>query len=283
MFARTPRNTEGQALARHRSPGGRQQSWDLDEERYVSLPRTQDTISKPTSYRIASPSSAVRGRVVVAAVALGAFAAAAAGQTLQGPRQAANELPPFDGGDASALMGMGGPAPAAPDVLTVARTTDASAEAQKLVESGRLNQALAANLAKQQEEATRGKFVKPAEGALTSGFGYRWGTTHYGVDIANRIGTPIRAVADGTVVEAGPASGFGLWVRIEHADGTVSVYGHVDTFSVREGQKVKAGEQIARMGNRGYSTGPHLHFEIWDASGKKLNPVPWLAARGIKL
>jgi murein DD-endopeptidase MepM/ murein hydrolase activator NlpD len=276
--------TEGQALARHRSPGGRQQSRDLDEERYISLPRTQDMISKPTSSRIASPSSAVRGRVVVAAVALGAFAAAAAGQTLQGPRQTSNELPPFDGGDASALMGVGGAGPTvAPDVLTVSRTTDASLEAQKMAESGRLNQALAANQAQKQAEAARGKFVKPAQGSLTSGFGYRWGTTHYGVDIANRIGTPILAVADGTVVEAGSASGFGLWVRIEHADGTVSVYGHVDTFSVREGQKVKAGEQIARMGNRGYSTGPHLHFEIWDASGKKLNPVSWLAARGIKL
>ena len=181
-------------------------------------------------------------------------------------------------------MGMGGGgAVAAPDVLTVARTTNASTEAQKLVESGRLNQALAANLAQQQLEAARGKFVKPAEGSFTSGFGSRWGTTHFGVDIANRIGTPILAVADGTVVEAGPASGFGLWVRIQHADGTVSVYGHLDTFSVREGQQVKAGEQIARMGNRGYSTGPHLHFEIWDASGKKLNPLPWLADRGINL
>jgi murein DD-endopeptidase MepM/ murein hydrolase activator NlpD len=182
-------------------------------------------------------------------------------------------------------MGTGGtgPAAAAPDVLTVSRTTDASLEAQKMAESGRLNQALAANLAQQQQEAARGKFVRPAQGTFTSGFGTRWGTTHYGCDIANRIGTPILAVADGTVVEAGPASGFGLWVRIQHADGTVSVYGHVDTFSVREGQQVKAGEQIARMGNRGYSTGPHLHFEIWDPSGKKLNPLPWLAERGINL
>jgi murein DD-endopeptidase MepM/ murein hydrolase activator NlpD len=236
VFCPDSPKTEGQALARHRSPGGRQQSWDLDEERYVSLPRTQDKISKPTS-RIASPSSAVRGRVVVAAVALGAFAAAAAGQALQGPRQAANELPPLDGGDASALMGLGGTGPAAaPDVLTVARTTDASAEAQKMAESGRLNQALAANLAQQQQEAARGKFVRPAVGTFTSGFGYRWGAAHNGCDIANRIGTPILAVTDGVVVEAGPASGFGLWVRIQHADGTISVYGHVDTFSVREGQ-----------------------------------------------
>lgn len=180
-------------------------------------------------------------------------------------------------------MGVGGAAPSAPDVLTVVRTTDASLEAQKMADSARVSQALAADQKAKQQQAARGKFVKPTQGTLTSGFGMRWGTTHYGVDIANRIGTPIVAVADGTVVESGPASGFGLWVRIQHADGSVSVYGHVDTFSVHEGQKVKAGEQIARMGNRGYSTGPHLHFEIWDATGKKMNPASWLAARGISL
>lgn len=222
---------------------------------------------------------------MVAAVALGAFAAAAAGQTLQhqGPRQANDISPLADGNDALALLGTGGSGPGAPDVLTVARKTDASLEAQKMADSARVSKALAAEQKAKQDEAERGKFVKPAEGTFTSGFGMRWGTTHYGVDIANRIGTPILAVTDGTVIEAGPASGFGLWVRIQHADGTVSVYGHVDSFSVHEGQQVKAGEQIARMGNRGYSTGPHLHFEIWDATGKKMNPLPWLAARGITL
>ncbi|HET9140256.1 M23 family metallopeptidase [Actinophytocola sp.] len=178
---------------------------------------------------------------------------------------------------------MGGDTSLAPDILTVARTADGPLVAQKMAASEKFSQALAADLQAKQAEATRAKYVKPAEGTLTSGFGARWGTTHYGVDIANKIGTPILAVADGTVVEAGPASGFGLWVRVQHEDGTISVYGHVDTFSVKEGQKVKAGQQIARMGNRGYSTGPHLHFEIWDATGKKLNPAPWLSARGIKL
>jgi len=225
----------------------------------------------------------VRGKVVVAAVALGAFAAAAAGQTIQGLGQTSNDPSPLAGGDASALLGMGGDTSLAPDILTVSRSANGPIVAQKMAESERFSQALAAETAAKQAEALRAKFVKPAEGTLTSGFGSRWGTTHYGVDIANKIGTPILAVTDGVVVEAGPASGFGLWVRIQHEDGTISVYGHVDTFSVHEGQKVKAGEQIARMGNRGYSTGPHLHFEIWDASGKKLNPAPWLSDRGIKL
>jgi murein DD-endopeptidase MepM/ murein hydrolase activator NlpD len=222
---------------------------------------------------------------MIAAVAVGAFAAAAAGQTLQSPRQASDDVVPLAGsGEASAFMGVGGNSgSSAPDVLAVVSTTDGTLEAQKMAESQRFTQALSAKQeqAKQVEE-TRGKFFKPTNGTLTSAFGARWGTTHYGLDIANKIGTPIYAVADGTVVEAGTASGFGLWVRIEHADGTISVYGHVDTFSVRKGQKVKGGEQIARMGNRGYSTGPHLHFEIWDAAGKKINPAPWLAAKGIR-
>ena len=127
------------------------------------------------------------------------------------------------------------------------------------------------------------EFVKPTNGIFTSGFGGRWGTTHYGIDLANKIGTPIYAVTDGTVISSGPASGFGLWVRILHPGGWISVYGHINRSLVHIGEKVKAGEQIAEMGNRGQSTGPHLHFEIWDPSGRKLNPLPWLALRGIRV
>ncbi|KOV81677.1 hypothetical protein ADL03_27865 [Nocardia sp. NRRL S-836] len=134
-----------------------------------------------------------------------------------------------------------------------------------------------------EEEAKRPKAVKPAEGTFTSGFGARWGTSHNGVDIANAIGTPIVSVMDGTVVEAGPASGFGLWVRVQHDDGTITVYGHVNTIDVAQGAKVRAGQQIATIGNRGQSTGPHLHFEVWVGGSEKINPVGWLAARGISL
>jgi murein DD-endopeptidase MepM/ murein hydrolase activator NlpD len=220
--------------------------------------------------------------VVVAAVAIGAFAAAAAGQTLKAGTS--DDLAPLaNTSDAAAALGVGGDSVVTPEILTVAQATDGSAEARKLTQSAQLiaNRTAKADAAK--AEASRPKFVKPAEGAFTSGFGARWGTTHYGVDIAGVFGSPIRAVTDGVVIEAGAASGFGLWVRIQHADGTVSIYGHVDSFSVREGQKVKAGDQIARMGNRGQSTGTHLHFEIWDSSGRKMNPLPWLAQRGIRL
>ncbi|WP_434442387.1 M23 family metallopeptidase [Lentzea sp. E54] len=134
-----------------------------------------------------------------------------------------------------------------------------------------------------EEEAKRPKTVRPAQGSFTSGFGARWGTSHNGIDIANAIGTPIVSVMDGTVIEAGPASGFGLWVRVQHDDGTITVYGHMNTIDVPQGARVKAGQQIATIGNRGQSTGPHLHFEVWVGGGQKVNPVGWLAARGVTL
>ncbi|MFE3545959.1 M23 family metallopeptidase [Nocardia sp. NPDC059177] len=127
-----------------------------------------------------------------------------------------------------------------------------------------------------------GGFSLPAKGVFTSGFGSRWGTMHRGIDIAAPIGSPIYAVADGTVVEAGPAQGFGLWVRIKHDDGTISIYGHMYDFVVSPGERVPAGMQIARIGNRGDSTGPHLHFEIVQ-NGQHVDPQAWLAFHGLSL
>jgi murein DD-endopeptidase MepM/ murein hydrolase activator NlpD len=225
----------------------------------------------------------------VAAVAVGAFAAAAAGQTLKGGSQESPDAQPLaDSKNASAAIGIGGDSSAAaPSVLTVAKTSTktsgAPLEAQKIAASDKIVNARAAKLAAQIAEQKRPKFVRPAEGALTSGYGARWGTTHYGIDIANSIGTPIVAAADGVVVEAGPASGFGNWVRIQHSDGSITVYGHMASFAVYEGQEVKAGDQIAQMGNEGQSTGSHLHFEVWDASGAKLDPAAWLGGNGVSV
>ncbi|MPY97177.1 MAG: peptidoglycan DD-metalloendopeptidase family protein [Actinophytocola sp.] len=131
--------------------------------------------------------------------------------------------------------------------------------------------------------AAQPDYVPPTVGELTSGFGARWGTSHTGIDIANGIGTPIVSVADGTVIEAGPASGFGLWVKVRHDDGTVTVYGHMNEIAAWTGQRVRAGQQIATIGNRGYSTGPHLHFEVWVGGGTKVDPLGWLATRGVSV
>ncbi len=127
------------------------------------------------------------------------------------------------------------------------------------------------------------KHFVPTIGVLTSTFGERWGELHGGVDIAAPIGTPIVAVTDGFVIEAGPASGYGQWVRVQQADGTTAVFGHVDQFFVTAGQPIKAGEVIATVGNLGQSTGPHLHYEVWLPDGTKIDPLPWLLALGLNL
>lgn len=133
-------------------------------------------------------------------------------------------------------------------------------------------------------QVTNASFVAPAAGTYTSGFGTRWGATHYGIDIANRIGTPIVSVAPGTVISSGPASGFGLWVRVQHDDGTITIYGHNDSNAVSVGQRVRTNQIIAYIGNRGDSTGPHLHFEVRSpGSYVAVDPRPWLQARGVTI
>ncbi|MBB4905141.1 M23 family metallopeptidase [Actinophytocola algeriensis] len=127
-----------------------------------------------------------------------------------------------------------------------------------------------------------GGVALPAQGRLTSTYGARWGTIHYGIDIANSIGTPIYSAMAGEVIDSGPASGFGLWVRVQHAGGVVTVYGHINESLVNVGQQVAAGEQIATIGNRGQSTGPHLHFEVHQ-DGSKIDPLPWLRSRGVNI
>ncbi|OMQ14965.1 peptidase M23, partial [Modestobacter sp. VKM Ac-2676] len=128
--------------------------------------------------------------------------------------------------------------------------------------------------------------VLPVQGArLTSGFGNRWGTLHAGVDFAAPLGTPEYAAMDGVVLSAGPASGYGLAVYIQHPDGDVTVYGHMQEILVAEGQHVRAGDTIALLGNTGQSTGPHLHFEVrrGGLDGEKVDPLPWLRGHGVDI
>ena len=129
-------------------------------------------------------------------------------------------------------------------------------------------------------------YATPFSGRVTSCFGARWGTSHNGVDVASPIGTPLYAPVSGTVKRAGSATGFGLAVYLLGDDGAVYVYGHINDYFVRTGDRVVAGEQIAEVGNRGNSTGPHVHFEVHPNgamySGAS-NPVTWLNARGIRV
>jgi murein DD-endopeptidase MepM/ murein hydrolase activator NlpD len=120
-------------------------------------------------------------------------------------------------------------------------------------------------------------FIWPAKGVLTSGFGRRWGRMHKGIDIGAPIGTPIMAVAGGEVITAGwNSGGFGNLVKIEHPDGTITLYAHNNRVLVRKGQIVQQGEQISELGNTGRSTGPHLHFEVHPNGQAAVNPIAFL-------
>ncbi|WP_347057961.1 M23 family metallopeptidase [Blastococcus sp. HT6-30] len=131
--------------------------------------------------------------------------------------------------------------------------------------------------------ARQPKTVAPTQGVLTTCFCRRWGTMHYGLDLAAPLGTPIVAATDGVVVRAGRASGYGNAVYIQDADGNVHIYGHMRYYDVSAGDLVTAGDQIARIGNEGQSTGPHLHYEIHrgGVNGRPIDPRAWLGDRGV--
>lgn len=120
-------------------------------------------------------------------------------------------------------------------------------------------------------------YIWPAKGTLTSGYGWRWGRMHKGIDIAGPIGTPVVSAGSGVVDFAGwNRGGYGNLVEIRHPDGTLTRYAHNHRILVNKGQEVKQGQQIAEMGSTGYSTGPHLHFEIHPQGLKADNPISYL-------
>jgi murein DD-endopeptidase MepM/ murein hydrolase activator NlpD len=123
-------------------------------------------------------------------------------------------------------------------------------------------------------------YVWPTRGLLTSGYGWRWGRMHQGIDIAADIGTPIYAAATGVVEFAGwNSGGYGNMVEIRHADGSMTRYAHMNAIYVRVGQQLSQGEQVGEMGSTGYSTGPHLHFEVHLPDQGTVNPMAYLPAQ----
>ena len=120
--------------------------------------------------------------------------------------------------------------------------------------------------------------IWPTTGVVTSPYGLRWGGTdfHPGMDIANDMGTPIVATADGVVDYAGwNAGGYGNMVDIDHGNGIMTRYGHASQVVVSTGQHVKRGQLIAYMGSTGFSTGPHVHYEV-HVNGNRVNPISYL-------
>ncbi len=120
--------------------------------------------------------------------------------------------------------------------------------------------------------------IWPARGDVSSPYGLRWGGSdfHPGMDIANDYGTPIVATADGVVTTAGwNSGGYGNMVDIDHGNGIMTRYGHAQQVVVSAGQHVRKGQVIAYMGSTGFSTGPHVHYEV-RINGQTVNPVGYL-------
>jgi murein DD-endopeptidase MepM/ murein hydrolase activator NlpD len=119
----------------------------------------------------------------------------------------------------------------------------------------------------------------PLRGSITSRFGFRRHPIfrlrqfHTGVDIAAARGSPVRAAFGGMVLYAGWFGGYGKLIVIDHGDGYSTLYGHLSAIDVAVGDQITRGQVVGRVGSTGYSTGPHLHFEIRHL-GKPINPLP---------
>ena len=132
------------------------------------------------------------------------------------------------------------------------------------------------SLPRPETKKSAGRLTWPLRGRITSMYGWRRGRHHDGIDIAARMGKPIVAAANGTVIFSGWRSGYGRMVVIQHNRWLKTVYGHTSRNYVRKGETVKQGQVIALVGSTGRSTGPHLHFEVRNAIGA-LDPMRYLA------
>jgi murein DD-endopeptidase MepM/ murein hydrolase activator NlpD len=123
--------------------------------------------------------------------------------------------------------------------------------------------------------ASAAGFVWPVHGVITSGFGWRWGRMHEGVDLAVSNGTPVVAAKAGVVIVAGWMGGYGNLVVVDHGGGISTAYGHNTSVTVGVGQQVAQGQLIAYSGSTGHSTGPHVHFEV-RINGAAVDPMGYL-------
>ena len=117
--------------------------------------------------------------------------------------------------------------------------------------------------------------IWPVQGAVTSGFGMRWGRMHDGIDIAVPTGTPVHAAAAGIVIYASWMTGYGNLVVIDHGNGLATAYAHNSSLVVTVGQHVEQGRTISLSGSTGNSTGPHVHFEV-RVNGVPVDPLRYL-------
>jgi len=118
-------------------------------------------------------------------------------------------------------------------------------------------------------------FVWPVSGPVTSGFGWRWGRMHEGIDIGAPTGAPIYSVASGTVIYAGWMDGYGQLVVVDHGGGVATAYAHMSSIAAGVGQSVGQGQVIGYVGCTGHCFGSHLHFEV-RVNGSAVDPLRYL-------
>jgi murein DD-endopeptidase MepM/ murein hydrolase activator NlpD len=123
---------------------------------------------------------------------------------------------------------------------------------------------------------TRPVYVRPVPGPVT-----QWYGSHPGIDIAPGYGTPVGAAHAGVVTFVGWDDGYGMHVEVTQVDGFVTTYSHLSGFTTNVGQLVKAGQQLGMVGSTGWSTGPHLHFEVHVPGGARMDPAVWLREHGV--
>ncbi|ETB64070.1 TPA: M23 family peptidase [Candidatus Nomurabacteria bacterium] len=162
------------------------------------------------------------------------------------------------------------------DIIYVPNGTKPSA-----VSSSSTKPSFSSSSSSSSSSAPSGYFIRPATGPITSPYGSRWGSFHYGVDIGNKRGTPIVASASGVVTKvvnyckegASSCGGrYGNYIVIDHPNGMKTKYAHLQSVSVSLGATVSQGEKIGTIGNTGRSTGPHLHFEVIKSNGSTMKP-----------
>lgn len=158
------------------------------------------------------------------------------------------------------------------------------AEAQRRAARAAVRKAEAKAKAEAAAEKRARAWVRPIHTwTITSGFGWRWGKRHDGIDLGAPTGTPLYAMSQGTVIKAGWENSFGNKVEIRYWDGSISWYGHMSRIDVQTGQQVSAGDQVGAVGNTGHSFGSHLHLEFQrtETADTPIDPVPWLKNHGL--